>query len=230
MAMAEQTAADGGHSDMNAVRDAILDAALPDIAFDGWSERTLRAAAERAGVDPALARSAFPRGAVDLALHFHDRADRRLGDELSQTPMGDMRMRERIAFAVRRRLELVGREREAVRRAATLFALPMHAADGARAVWRTADTIWTALGDASDDANWYSKRAILTGVYSATVLFWLGDESEGFENTWAFLDRRIEGVMQFEKMKAAVNGNPLGRFLMTGPNLAAKLVRPPKRA
>ena len=217
-------------SGLDGTRDAILDAALPDIAFDGWSERVLREATERAGVDPALARSAFPRGAVDLALHFHDRYDRRLAEELAGAEMGDMRMRDRIAFAVRRRLELVAAHREAVRRGATLFALPMYAGDGARAVWRTADTIWTALGDASQDANWYSKRAILTGVYSSTVLFWLGDESDRFENTWAFLDRRIDGVMQIEKMRAAIESNPVGRLLMTGPNLAAKLIRPPRRA
>jgi rpsU-divergently transcribed protein len=215
---------------MDAVRDAVLDAALPDVAFDGWSERTLRAGVEKAGVDPALAKSAFPRGAVDLALHFHDRGDRRLAEELARTPMGDMRIRDRIGFAVRRRLELVARDREAVRRGATLFALPVYAADGARAIWRTADTIWTGLGDSSDDANWYTKRAILSGVYSSTVLFWLGDESDRFENTWAFLDRRIDGVMQFEQFKSAVNANPLGRLLMTGPNLAAKLIRPPRRA
>jgi ubiquinone biosynthesis protein COQ9 len=208
----------------------LLAAALPNVPFDGWSEATLRAAIEQSGVDAALAKLAFPRGAVDLALHFHDDGDARLRQALANAPLSQMRMREKVAYAVRTRLELVAQHREAVRRGATLFALPIHAADGARALWRTADTIWTALGDESEDGNWYSKRAILAGVYSATVLYWLGDESDGFRATWAFLDRRIEGVMRFEKFKAQMNANPLGRILMTGPNALAKMVRPPRRA
>lgn len=215
---------------LDETRARVLEAALPDVAFDGWSERTLRTAVEASGVDPGLARIAFPRGAVDLALFFHYDADRRLAATLAAAPLPEMRVRERVAFAVRKRLELVARDREAVRRGATLFALPMYAPDGARAIWHTADVIWTALGDLSDDANWYTKRAILSGVYGSTVLFWLGDTSEGFSATWAFLDRRIEGVMTFERLKARINGNPIGRLAMVGPNLAARLVRPPRRA
>ena len=92
-----------------------------------------------------------------------------------------------------RRLEIA--DREAVRRAAALFALPLYAADGARAVWHTADTIWTALGDTSDDINWYSKRATLSAVYGAVVLYWLGDDSQDHQASWEFLDRRIDDVM-----------------------------------
>jgi ubiquinone biosynthesis protein COQ9 len=215
---------------VEAAKSAVLDAALPHVAFDGWSERTLRTAIADSGVDEGLARLAFPRGAVDLALWFHDRADGQLEQMLRAGAFEGMRIRDKVATAVRRRLELVAADREAVRRAATLFALPIHAADGARAIWRTADIIWTGIGDTSDDANWYTKRAILSGVYSSTVLYWLGDTSEGFEDTWAFLDRRIEGVMQFEKFKRQVNENPLGKLLMTGPNMLSKLVKPPRRA
>lgn len=209
-------------------RNSVLDAAAAHVAFDGWSEATLKRAVADSGVDAQLARLAFPRGALDLAIGFHDRADERLRDELESTDLGAMRMREKIAFAVRRRLDLVAQDREAVRRGATFFALPPYAAEGAKAIWRTADIIWTALGDTSDDANWYTKRGILAGVYSSTVLYWLGDESDGFIDTWSFLDRRIEGVMQFEKMKASVNANPLGKLLMTGPNMLSKMVRPPR--
>ena len=213
-----------------AAKNAVLDAALPHVAFDGWSDKTLRAAIADSGVDEGLAHLAFPRGAIDLALWFHDRADGELEALLKTGALEGMRIRDKVAFAVRKRLEQVAADREAVRRAVTLFALPIHAADGARAIWRTADIIWTGLGDTSDDANWYTKRAILSGVYSSTVLFWLGDSSEGFEDTWAFLDRRIEGVMQFEKLKAQVNQNPLGKLLMTGPNMLSKMVKPPRRA
>lgn len=210
-------------------RARILAEALPNVPFDGWSEQTLRAAVVASGVDAGLSRLAFPRGPIDLALYFHYSGDAKLAEELARAPLESMRMRERVAFAVRRRLELVAGEREAVRRGATLFALPIHAADGARAIWHTADVIWTALGDASEDANWYSKRAILSAVYSATVLYWLGDHSEGSANTWEFLDRRIEGVMRFEKLKASVASNPLGRALMIGPNALSKLLRAPRR-
>jgi ubiquinone biosynthesis protein COQ9 len=119
-------------------------------------------------------------------------------------------------------------DREAVRRAGTLFALPMHAADGARALWGTADAIWRALGDTSADLNWYTKRATLSGVYAATVLYWLGDDSPGHQATWEFLDRRIEDVMQVEKLKAAVMDNPLARSLMAGPMKLAERIRPPR--
>lgn len=211
-------------------RSRLLSAALPNVPFDGWSERTLAQAVAQSGVDAGLARLAFPRGAIDLAVFFHDDGDARLRQALATAPLQQMRMRERVAFAVRKRLEIAARDREAVRRGATLFALPIHAGDGARCVWRTADTIWTALGDESQDANWYSKRAILSGVYSATTLYWLGDQSEGFQATWDFLDRRIEGVMRFEKFKAQANANPLGRLIMAGPNALAKLVKAPRRA
>ena len=90
-----------------------------------------------------------------------------------------------------------------------LFALPINAGEGAKAIWGTCDAIWTALGDTSDDVNWYTKRATLSGVYSSTVLFWLGDDSPDHQATWEFLDRRIENVMQFEKLKASVQKIPL---------------------
>jgi ubiquinone biosynthesis protein COQ9 len=211
-------------------RAQILAAALPNVPFDGWSEATLSAATRAAGVDPSTARLAFPRGALDLALAFHDDGDARLAQALAAAPLEGMRMRDKIAFAVRTRLEIVAPHREAVRRGATLFALPPYAGDGAKAIWRTADTIWAALGDASQDGNWYSKRAILSGVYSATVLYWLGDSSERNADTWAFLDRRIDGVMQFEKVKGQINANPLGRLFMVGPNMVTRMMKPPRRA
>ena len=221
--------ADGGDP-LAAARARMLAAALPNVPFDGWSEQTLRDAATQADVDAQTAKLAFPRGALDLAIHFHDDGDARLKQALAGTDFEGMRMREKIAHAVRMRLELVEPHREAVRRGATLFALPIYAGEGAKAVWRTADIIWTGLGDASQDGNWYSKRAILAGVYSSTVLYWLGDTSDGSADTWAFLDRRIDGVMQFEKVKAQVNANPLGRLLMMGPNAVSAMMKPPRGA
>jgi ubiquinone biosynthesis protein COQ9 len=219
---------EGDHLD--AAREALLDAALPHVAFDGWSDKTLRRAAEEEGMDAGLARVVFPRGGADAALAFHERGDRQLAEALATARVEDMRMRDRVAFGVRRRIELVARHREAVRRGGALLALPPYAADGARAIWRTADVIWTGCGDASRDGNWWTKRAILAAVYSSTALFWLGDESEGSAESWAFLDRRIDEVMRFEKAKASVNANPLGRLMMTGPNLLMRAIRAPRSA
>ncbi|WP_316014437.1 COQ9 family protein [Roseobacter sp. HKCCA0434] len=197
-------------------RDAVLDAALVHVPFDGWSGETLRRAVADSGVDPALAASLFPRGPVDLALAFHYRGDRQLADWIAGPDGPQGGMTARITQSVWHRLQLVAAEKEAVRRGAALFALPMHAGDGAQAIWHTADVIWTGLGDRSTDHNWYTKRATLSGVYSSTVLYWLGDTSEGHAATRAFLDRRIGNVMQIEKAKARLRENPLGRMLDRG--------------
>ena len=141
---------------------------------------------------------------------------------------GGLKFREKIAAAVRFRLQVVP-DKEAVRRGVTLFSLPVYAADGAKAVWGTCDLIWDALGDTSDDVNWYTKRATLSGVYSSTLLFWLGDDSAGNQATWEFLDRRIEGVMQFEKLKAQVNDNPLLKPFLAVPNWLVGQVKAPAR-
>ncbi|MEP1199603.1 COQ9 family protein [Tateyamaria sp.] len=207
--------------------DALLDAALPHVAFDGWSEVTFKAAAQDAGVELAMARAVCPRGALDLALAYHACGDaamvaRLKSDELPQ------RFSEKIAAGVRFRIEAVS-DKEAVRRGTTLFALPMHAADGAKAIWGTADKIWNTLGDTSDDVNWYTKRATLAGVYSATVLYWLGDDSADNQATWSFLDRRIEDVMQIEKIKAQVRDNKALSSLLAGPNWLLGQIKAPSR-
>lgn len=204
----------------------VLDAALVHVPFDGWSERTLNAAITDVGVPAALARSLFPRGGVDLALAYHSSGDDKMVARLRDMDLLSMRFRDRIALAVRARLELA--DRELVRRGTTLFSLPQHAADGAKAIWGTADRIWTALGDNSRDLNWYTKRATLSGVYGATVLYWLGDESVDKQATWDFLDRRIEQVMQFEKLKASFRENPLGKAWMSGPGKILESIRAPK--
>jgi ubiquinone biosynthesis protein COQ9 len=204
----------------------VLEAALPHVPFDGWSERTLKAAIGDSGVAPGLARSYFPRGGVDLALAYHARGDAEMAGRLQATNLAALRYRDRVAMAVRTRLELS--DREMVRRGTTLFSLPQHAADGARAIWGTADRIWTVLGDTSEDLNWYTKRATLSAVYGATVLYWLGDDSTDHQATWDFLDRRIEQVMQFEKLKARFRENPLGKAFFAGPGKLFESIRAPK--
>ncbi len=212
----------------DSVTEQLLDAALLHVPFDGWSETTFKAALSESGIDPVQAKSACPRGAVDLALAFHRRGDSVMLARLKSDDLSELRYRDKIAAAVRFRLEAVA-DKEAVRRGTTLFALPIYAADGAKAIWGTSDHIWTALGDTSDDVNWYTKRATLSGVYASTVLFWLGDDSVGHEATWAFLDRRIDDVMAIEKIKAQVRENPVLSRVMSGPNwLLGKIKAPMK--
>lgn len=211
------------------LKSRLLDAAMPHVAFDGWSYASFRAAAADAGVDLDLARAACPRGGVDLALAYHDRGDAAMAAALAQLDLGELRFRDRIATAVRLRLEVID-DREAVRRAMALFALPHHAPAGARALWQTADLIWTTLGDTSDDVNWYTKRMSLSAVISATLLYWLGDDSEGAERSWAFLDRRIDNVMQFEKSKAAVQDNALLKPMLAIPGALLSRIRAPGAA
>lgn len=197
-------------------RDAVLSAALPHVPFDGWSETTLRAAIADSGVPEGLARALFPRGGIDLAVAFHKEGDAKMRDALAMTDLSQMRFRDRIAHAIRARLDLV-EDRELVRRGTTLFALPQHAPEGAKLIWGTTDAIWTALGDTTRDLNWYSKRATLSAVYGSTVLYWLGDDTPGSEATWDFLDRRISDVMQIETLKAKLRENPLGKAILAGP-------------
>lgn len=209
-------------------KDELLQAALQHVPFDGWSTETFEAAIRDANVERAVAQSVCPRGAVDLALLYHKRGDEEMLAKLAQADLEGMKFRDRIAAAVRFRLEAV-EDKESVRRGTALFALPMYAADGAKAIWGTADAVWDALGDTSEDVNWYTKRATLSGVYSATVLYWLGDTSEDHADTWAFLDRRIENVMQIEKLKAQVNESPILSKIMTGPAWLMSHVKAPQR-
>lgn len=206
-------------------RESLLDAILPHVAFDGWSDAAFRAAAQDSGLGLALARVIAPRGALDLASDYHRRGDAMMAARIAGADLSELRFRDRVALAVRYRLE--NADREVVRRGSALYALPMNAGTGARLIWGTADAIWRALGDNATDINWYSKRATLSAVYSATVLFWLADDSEGHQATWQFLDRRIEGVMRFEKFKAGVRDSPVLGRMLEGPLKALGRVRPP---
>lgn len=207
------------------LKEQLLDAALGHVPFDGWSETTFRAAATEADVDMTMARAVCPRGAVDLARAYHSRGDDLMVKAIRESDQPE-KYRDKIAAAVRFRIEAVS-DKEAVRRGTTLFALPMYAGDGAKLIWGTADLIWSTLGDTSDDINWYTKRATLSGVYSATVLFWLGDTSPDHQATWEFLDRRIEDVMKIEKVKAQMRDNKLLGTLFAGPNWLLGRVKAP---
>lgn len=208
---------------MDTERSRLIDAALTHVPFDGMNDRALAAGARDIGLDPAMIQVLVPQGGAGLAAAYHRRGDKALRDWLVAGGSAQQRTGDRIAAAIWKRLDLA--DRELVRAGAATLALPQNAGLGARLIWETADAIWGGLGDPSRDVNWYSKRATLAAVHGATVLFWLGDESPGCASTRHFIDRRIAGVMQFEKFKAQMRKLP-GAAALT--DLATGWIRAPR--
>ena len=189
-------------TDIQTLRERLLDAALPHAAFDGWTVQTLRQATRDADLTELDAYRAFPAGADDL-LQFHlDTADRNMVSAMLDLDLDNMRIRDKITAGVRIRLEQAAPHKEAVRRGLNHLGLLHRTPRALKALYRTVDLMWRTIGDTSTDYNFYTKRTLLAGVYSSTLLYWLNDQSEGHEKTWAFLDRRISNVMQIEKAKA----------------------------
>ena len=178
----------------------------PEIAsasiFDGWSDEALVHAADVAGVDIDVARLAFPNGGMDMITAWIDTIDAAMVVALPAEKLAEMKIRERIRSLVTFRLETVAGLEEALRRSLAIMAMPQNAATTLKIGWRSADKMWRLAGDTSTDYNHYSKRAILASIYAATLAVFVDDESEDKAETHAFLDRRIEGVMKFEKAKA----------------------------
>jgi ubiquinone biosynthesis protein COQ9 len=175
---------------------AILDAALPHAAFDGWTRDVLTQAAFDAGLAEADVDLAFSRGPVDAVLLHATLADEDMADEMATLDLDGMRTRDKIAIAIRVRLEAQLANREAIRRGLRLLAQPRYLADGTRSLAKTVDTIWRMAGDQSTDFNFYTKRGLLAGVYSATLVYWLQDDSEDQHKTWEFLTKRIGEVLR----------------------------------
>jgi ubiquinone biosynthesis protein COQ9 len=194
----------GTEIDHDAARRAILEATLPHVPFDGWSQPALNAGARDAGHDETMVVRVFPGGPIDAIVFWSRDADRRMLADLAALDLASMKVRARIATAVRLRLQAVVQHREALRRALGVLALPHNAPRGGELTWRTVDAIWWAAGDTATDWNFYSKRALLTGVYGTTLLRFLDDRSEGCAETWAFLDRRIADVMRVPQALAGV--------------------------
>jgi ubiquinone biosynthesis protein COQ9 len=187
------------------LRPRLIAAMLPNVPFDGWSALARDTAADAEGIDRDIAAMALPDAAA-MADAFTARADAMMVDAMVAAGAVTMKVRDRIKLALRTRLEQAGDDREAVRAALIVMLSPANAGLAARTLWRTADAMWRAAGDTATDFNHYSKRAILGSVYSAALLYWLDDDSEGHQATWDFIDRRIDGIMQFEKTKARVKG------------------------
>jgi ubiquinone biosynthesis protein COQ9 len=184
-------------------RAALLTATLPHVPFDGWTRTALLAGARDAGIEPALADNAFPGGMAELLEFYHRQADLEMVRALEARPdLATLRTREKVALAIRLRLEANTGHREAIRQALAFLALPTNAPLGAKCLYRTVDAIWYAAGDKATDFSFYSKRGLLAGVYGATVLYWLNDKSEASAETWTFLDRRIADVMKIYELRA----------------------------
>lgn len=189
--------------DRNLARDRIVEAALPHVPFDGWTLPVLARAAEEAGYPGATALRVFPGGPIDALGHWCAMADRDMVSACEADPeFATLKIRQKIAHAIRLRLLPLAAHREAVRRGLALMALPSGLPLSMRTLWATVDAVWHLAGDRATDFNYYSKRGLAAGVYSATLLFWLEDKSEGQADTWEFLDRRIANVMALPKAVA----------------------------
>jgi ubiquinone biosynthesis protein COQ9 len=196
----------------SAERDAAIEAMLPHVAFDGWTRRALRMGLADAGMPEDEAELLFPGGAVDMIETFCDLADRRMED--AARALTETRLSARVRAVLALRFRQNRPHKEAVRRAVGVLALPGNARAAAGCTARTVDAIWHAAGDHSADFSWYTKRAILTAMYSASVLFWLRDTSEDDAATLAFIDRRLAGIGRIGRLRGRV------RDLLARPRLA----------
>lgn len=202
------------------LRARILEAFPAHAIRLGWTDAAFRSAVAALGLSEGEAALACPRGAFDLFDAFADRADQAMLAALDDLDLEAMRYRDRVRAAVQVRLEAQGPYKEAARAMTRALTQPFRAPEAARLVWRTADRIWRALGDTSTDENFYSKRAILSGVLASTYARWFSDESQDHEDTWAFLNARIENVMQFEKLKARLK--PISEGVQNAVGVAAR--------
>lgn len=186
-----------------------------NAAFDGWTQKAVASAAADLGIEPAQAALAFPKDAPHMVEAWIDGVDAAMEAHFSPDKIAALKVRERIRALIWYRLETMAPAREAARSALSILAMPQNVPLAMRIAWRSADLMWRLSGDTSTDYNHYSKRLILSGVYGATLLAWLDDQSEGWTETGAFLDRRLAGVMRFEKWKASWSGNELHRPSIT---------------
>ncbi len=189
-----------------------------NAVFDGWTQQAVNSAAQQLGIDPLQARLAMPKGQPGLIDAYIQEVDRELQAYFTPERIATLKICAEISALVWRRLEIMGPAREAVRRALALLAMPHNIPLALRISWRTADHMWRIAGDTSTDFNHYTKRMTLGAVYGSTLLVWLDDNSEGWAETEAFLSRRIDDVMKFEKLKAEWRGSSeqrlsLSRFL-----------------
>lgn len=192
--------------ELAAARERILLATLTNVPFDGWSEAALEAGIRDSGLEGPVARLAFQGGLAELTDYYARYADARMLAALDADAVAAMKIRARIAHVIRLRLEQAAGEREAIRALTSWLAIPGNQGLASRCLYRTVDAMWRGVGDTSTDFSFYTKRATLAAVLTATVLYWFDDKSEDFADTWAFVDRRIDDIMGIERAKARLRG------------------------
>jgi ubiquinone biosynthesis protein COQ9 len=203
---------------LETVRARLALAVGENAVFDGWTEKSVDAAAGQLGTDPAVARLAFPKDQLGKIESYISAVDDAMQAHFTPERIAALKIRERIRELIWFRLQTMGPAREAVRSALAILAMPQNAPKALSLGWRSADLMWRLAGDTASDFNHYTKRLTLSAVYASTLLAWLDDQSEGWTETSAFLDRRIGDVMRFEKWKAQWRGSSerrpsLSRFL-----------------
>lgn len=198
---------------LDEIRALLAPALARHAAFDGWRPQAVAMAAAEQGVDADIAALAFADGAIDMIDAWFASIDARMIEALPADELATLSIRKKIAALVEARLALLAPDREALRRAIAILALPTNALRAAKLGWRAADVMWRAAGDTTTDLAHYSKRTTLTALYTATLLVFVDDDSEGHADSRAFLARRIDNVMQFEKLKAKVKGASGGERL-----------------
>ena len=191
---------------LDEIRAVLAPTVAANAAFDGWNAQAVDAAAATTGLDADVARLAFAGGAVDMIDAWFASVDAEMLRRLPPETLAAMKIRQRITALVEARLDIVAPNRESLRRALAILAMPQNLAKAAKLGWRSADVMWRAAGDTATDYNHYTKRAILGTVYAAAVQVFVDDASEGHADTRAFLGRRIDGIMRFEKAKARFTG------------------------
>jgi ubiquinone biosynthesis protein COQ9 len=186
---------------LDEVRAALAPIIARNAGFDGWSDAAVHAAADEAGVDRDVAKLAFKDNAIDMIDAWIDSIDLKLAHRLPAEKLAAMKIRDRITALLATRLEIMAPDRESLRRAMAIMAMPQNLVRSAKIGWRSADRMWRLAGDTASDFNHYTKRMTLSAVYASTLSVFVNDDSDNFADARAFLDRRIDNVMQFEKVK-----------------------------
>lgn len=201
-----ETALPADHT-LDEVRAALAPLIARNAAFDGWSIAAVEMAAAQRDVDPVIAALAFDGGAMSMIDAWFAHIDAEMLRACPPERLSPLKIREKISALVEARLHAIERDREALRRALSILAMPQNMARATQLGWRAADHMWRAAGDTSVDYNYYTKRTILGGIYAATLLVFINDDSDKHADTRAFLARRIEEIMRFEKAKAGLTRN-----------------------
>ncbi|MEP7348447.1 MAG: COQ9 family protein [Sphingorhabdus sp.] len=211
---------------LDEIRLALAPAIARNAAFDGWSTAAVLAAASEVGVDPDVAQLAYKGGAMAMIDGWIDSIDLELAHRLPGDKLNAMKIRQRITALLATRMEIMAPDREALRRAMAIMAMPQNLVRATKIGWRTADRNWRLAGDTASDFNHYTKRMTLSAVYASLLVVFVNDESENFADSRAFLDRRIENVMQFEKAKAQASAR--GEYVPSLARFVGRLRYPPR--